>query len=68
MDTIANDSNNPSAQLFNQARVIRKQVGDVYNQNDIVDLITKRKLNLLMRFLLKKVASNIFSSKLRKQI
>ena len=62
MDTIANDSNNPSAQLFNQARVIRKQVGDVYNQNDIVDLITKKKAEFTDALPPEKVASNIFSS------
>jgi len=41
LDKLADDKNNPSASLFNMARQIRREMGNVYDDGNIVSTIRK---------------------------
>jgi hypothetical protein len=43
IDTLADDATNPARELFQAARTARKELGDVFNQKDIVETIRKKK-------------------------
>jgi hypothetical protein len=43
IDTLADDATNPAKDLFQAARQARKELGDVFNQKDIVETIRKKK-------------------------
>ena len=43
LDSIAEDAANPAKELFQMARDARRKMGDVFDQKDIVETITKKK-------------------------
>jgi len=63
IDRLADDVTNPSRTLFNLARHFRKELGDIYDQQDIVGLLTRKKGSTTNYIAPEHVAGRIFGTR-----
>jgi len=62
IDNAFKDQTNPAADLFKVARTARKNLGDIFSQKDLVQMITEKKAQFTDYVNPESVANKIFSS------